>query len=33
MSKPRMAEITVYFKSDVKTVWNVVTNNEAYKWR
>jgi hypothetical protein len=33
MSKPRMAEITVYFKSDVKTVWNVLTNNEAYKWR
>lgn len=33
MSKPRVAEITVYFQADIKTVWNVVTNNEDYEWR
>ncbi|WP_088186069.1 hypothetical protein [Desulfosporosinus sp. FKA] len=33
MPKVRASEITAYFKSDVKTVWNVVTNNVDYKWR
>lgn len=33
MPKIRVSEITAYFKSDVKTVWNVVTNNVDYKWR
>lgn len=33
MIKARRAEITAYFKSDVKKVWKVVTNNEDYKWR
>jgi hypothetical protein len=26
-------EITETFKSDIKTVWNVVTNNKDYEWR
>lgn len=33
MSKGRIAEITAYFRSDVKSVWSVVTNNADYKWR
>jgi len=33
MSKARKSEITATFKSDIKTVWNVVTNNSDYKWR
>lgn len=33
MSKARVAKTTVYFKSDIKSVWNVVTNNEDYEWR
>lgn len=33
MSKARQSEIIAIFKSDIKTVWNVVTNNSDYKWR
>lgn len=33
MAKARIAEKTVYFKSKVDAVWNVLTNNEDYKWR
>ena len=33
MSKARKSEITATFKSDIKTVWNVVTNTSDYKWR
>jgi len=29
----RKSEIVATFTSDVNTVWNVVTNNEDYKWR
>lgn len=33
MTKARIAEKTVYFKSNANAVWNAVTNNEDYKWR
>ena len=33
MSKARKSEITATFKADIKTVWDVVTNNNDYKWR
>lgn len=33
MSKARVAEATAYFKSDIKSVWDVVINNEDYNWR
>ena len=33
MSKARKSEIIATFKSDIKTVWDVVTNNNDYKWR
>ncbi|PIH03467.1 hypothetical protein [Clostridium combesii] len=33
MRKPRTAEVTAYLQSDIKSVWNVVTNNNDYKWR
>ncbi len=33
MSKERVSEVTAYFKSDIKSVWDVVTNNEDYNWR
>lgn len=33
MSKARKSEITATFKANIKTVWNVVTNNSDYKWR
>ena len=33
MSKARKSEITATFKTDIKTVWDVVTNNNDYKWR
>jgi hypothetical protein len=29
----RKSEITAEFKSDLKTVWEVVTNNSQYNWR
>ena len=29
----RKSEITADFQSDVKTVWNVVTNNSDFNWR
>lgn len=33
MEKARTSEVTAYFDSDIKSVWNVVTNNKDYKWR
>ncbi|AUN17617.1 hypothetical protein B2H91_03310 [Clostridium botulinum] len=33
MRKTRTAEVTAYLQSDIKSVWNVVTNNNDYKWR
>ena len=33
LAKARTSEITAYFNSDIKSVWNVVTNNSDYKWR
>jgi len=33
MSKARKSEITATLKTDIKTVWDVVTNNNDYKWR
>lgn len=33
MGKCRTAEVIAYFNSDIKSVWNVVTNNNDYKWR
>jgi hypothetical protein len=33
MSKARVSEATAYFKSDIKSVWDVITNNEDYTWR
>lgn len=29
----RKSNITAIFKSDVKTVWNIITNNADYTWR
>lgn len=29
----RKSELTMYFKNDIKKVWDVVTNNEDYIWR
>jgi hypothetical protein len=29
----RRSKITATFQADVKTVWDVVTNNEDYSWR
>lgn len=31
--KKRSSEITAHFRSDIKTVWDTVTNNEDYRWR
>lgn len=33
MKKERISQITAYFSSNIKSVWNVVTNNSDYKWR
>lgn len=33
LRKERVSEIIAYFRSDVKSVWNVVTNNLDYGWR
>ncbi|BDR81150.1 hypothetical protein DP145_12545 [Clostridium tetani] len=33
MGKARTSEVTAYFNSNIKSVWNVVTNNSDYKWR
>lgn len=33
LGKARTSEITAYFKSDIKTVWQVITDNSNYKWR
>ncbi|MBU3217981.1 hypothetical protein LL033_02005 [Clostridium estertheticum] len=33
MGKARISEITAYFNSNIKSVWNVVTNNSNCKWR
>lgn len=33
MSKPRIAEKTAVFSSDIKKVWETVTNNMDYDWR
>jgi hypothetical protein len=33
MPKERVSEVIAYFKADVKTVWDVVTNNSDYSWR
>ncbi len=33
MSKARIAQKTVYFTSDIKKVWDIVTNNSDYAWR
>lgn len=31
MSKARKSEITATFNTDIKSVWDVVTNNNDYK--
>ncbi|MBL4932027.1 MULTISPECIES: hypothetical protein [Clostridium] len=31
--RERKCEIIAYLKSDVKSVWDVVTNNRDFKWR
>lgn len=33
MSKARISEVTAYFNSDIKSVWDVVTNTSDCKWR
>ena len=33
MGKARVSQITAYFDCNIKSVWNVVTNNSDYKWR
>lgn len=33
MGKARVAEITAEFNSNIKSVWNTVTNNNDYSWR
>jgi hypothetical protein len=33
MSKARKSKIIAIFKSDIKSVWEVVTNNTDYMWR
>lgn len=33
MGKVRTSEVTTYFNSNIKVVWDVVTNNKEYKWR
>lgn len=33
MGKARISEITAYFNSNIKSVWDVVTNNSDYNWR
>ncbi|WP_026893721.1 hypothetical protein [Clostridiisalibacter paucivorans] len=33
MGKWRVSEVIAYFNSDIKSIWDVVTNNEDYKWR
>lgn len=33
LGKARISEVTAYFNSNIKSVWNVVTNNSDYKWR
>lgn len=33
MKKCRVSEITVFFDTDVETVWDIVTNNHDYEWR
>lgn len=33
LPKNRMAKRVVTFSSDIKPVWDVVTNNEDYEWR
>lgn len=33
MKKIRRSEVTAVFNSDIQAVWNIVTNNEDYKWR
>ena len=29
----RRSQLTMYFTSDMKKVWDIVTNNEDYTWR
>lgn len=29
----KKSSITAIFKSDIKTVWNIVTDNQNYSWR
>lgn len=33
MGKVRVSEVAVYFNSNIKSVWDVVTDNSNYKWR
>lgn len=33
MTKPKISEVTAFYNSNIKAVWNVVTNNKDYKWR
>ncbi|MBU3202046.1 hypothetical protein LL037_11570 [Clostridium estertheticum] len=33
MGKARISEVTAYFNSNIKSVWNAVTNNSNCKWR
>ena len=29
----KKSSITAFFESDIKTVWNIVTDNQNYSWR
>lgn len=33
LKRARVAEITAEFNSNIKSVWNIVTNNNDYSWR
>lgn len=33
LGKARTAEVTAYFNSEVKSVWNIVTDNSSCRWR
>lgn len=33
MGKARISEVTAYFNSDIRYVWDVVTNDSDCKWR
>lgn len=33
LGRARISEVTAYFNSNIKSVWNVVTDNSDCKWR